>query len=191
MTNPVNIGTSGVLWFTLCFRFRFSLLLIRVISAEVNEKFSFPETGQFKCFIPQNVTFQFPENVMFSPRNFNFWKITSLISRKDKFQSPENWISRKWHISISENDTIQSPENETFQSPEDDKFQTPENGSILISWKWDISITRKWHFWVCRKWHISISSERHISISRKRKYCNFPEMTYFNLPKMTHFNHRK
>ena len=61
---------------------------------------------------PENVTFQFPENVMFNPpkkEHFNLSKIASLISRKDKFQSPENWsivISRKWHISISENDTF-------------------------------------------------------------------------------------
>ena len=112
---------------------------------------------------PENVTFQFPKNVMFNPpkkEHFNLSKIASLISRKDKLQSPENWnnvISQKWHVSISENDTIQSPKNRTFQSPEHNKFQSLWNWSILISRKWDILISRKWHLSISRKWHISIS----------------------------------
>ena len=195
MTNPVNIGsTSGVLWFFFCFRFRFVVLLARVISAEDNEGFSFPETGQFNFFISRKRYISVPRkcHIQSPPKkHFNLSKIASLISRKDKFQSPENRnivISQKWHISISENDTIQSPKNGTFQSPEHDKFQSPENWSILISRKWDISISRKLHISISRKWHIWISWERQILISRKLKYYNFPQMTYFNLPNMTHFD---
>ena len=93
MTNLVNIGsTSGVVSFTFCFRFRSAVVLMRVISAEENEGFSFPETGQFN-FFNENVTLQFPENVMFNPpkkEHFNLSKTASLISRRDKFQSPED-----------------------------------------------------------------------------------------------------
>ena len=66
---------------------------MRVISAEGNEEFSFPETGQFNFFIPRKRYISIPENVMFNPpkkEHFNLSKIASLISRKDKFQSPEN-----------------------------------------------------------------------------------------------------
>ena len=77
---------------------------------------------------PEKVTFQFPKISCSTPpkkEHFNLSKIASLIFRKNKFQSPENWsivISRNWYISISENDAIQSPKNGAFQSAEHDKF---------------------------------------------------------------------
>ena len=67
---------------------------MHVISAEENERFSFPETGQFNFFISR-------KTLHFNPPkkgHFNLSKTASLFSRKDKFQSPENRsivISRK------------------------------------------------------------------------------------------------
>ena len=149
----------------------------------------FQKLASLNVSFTENVTFQFPEKVMFNTpkkEHFNFSKIAKLISRKDKFQSPENWnivISQKEHISISENDTI--------KSPEDDKFQTSENASIVTSPKWHISISKNdtiqspkngtfqspehnkfqspgnWNILISRKPDISISRKWHISISQK------------------------
>ena len=159
MTNPVNIGiTSGLLWFTLCFRFRFLVLLMLVDSTKENQEFSFPETEEFN--FPRKTYFIFRKRYISIPRRcsvpgkkeqFNLPGIACLISRKYKFQSPENW-------------------------------------SIVISWKWHISISLEWHISIYRKWNISISWVRQILISWKLKYFTIPKMRYFNLPKMTHFN---
>ena len=69
MTNLINIGsTLGVLSFTFCFRFRSAVLLMRVISAEENEGFSFPETGQFNFFISRKRYISIPrkKNILIS-----------------------------------------------------------------------------------------------------------------------------
>ena len=99
-----------------------------MISAEENEGFSFPETEQFNFFISQKRYISVLQKWHIeSPEKeyFNLQKMACLMSRKDKFQYPENWnivISRKLNISISENDTIPSTENGTFQFSEHDKF---------------------------------------------------------------------
>ena len=56
-----------------------------VISAEENERFSFPETGQLNFFFSRKSYISIPENMMFNPPR----KKNILISRKLQAYSPE------------------------------------------------------------------------------------------------------
>ena len=111
MTNPVTTKTWVVpqVYFDLhlVLELYFQFFLCTWFLPKKRRDSVFQKLNSSIFSFPENVTFQFPENDMFNPpkkEHFNLPKMACLISRKDKFQSPENWsivISRKWHISIS------------------------------------------------------------------------------------------
>ena len=111
MTNPVMTKTLVVpqVYFDLhlVLELYFQFFLCTWFLPKKRKDSVFQKLNSSIFSFPENVIFQFPENDTFNPpkkEHFNLPKMACLISRKDKFQSPENWsivISRKWHISIS------------------------------------------------------------------------------------------